>query len=135
MQTPPWWERVLRPLHTWVSDLATSPGHSPRVSPQQPDETPRGRQPAGGRRPKELCAAGEAATGVPRWGTSPEAGRGATLYLHSADATLKPGAGAEWDNGHTLAVAQGCQPADLLHVLGPHHSIGRFAPRTRPSVI
>lgn len=72
---------------------------------------------------------------MPRWGTSPEAGRGATRYLHSADATLKPGAGAEWDNGHTLAVAQGCQPADLLHVLGPHHSIGRFAPRTRPSVI
>lgn len=61
-------------------------------------------------------------------------GRGGA-YLHGTDSTLKPRARAKWDDGHSLAVAQGGQPADLFHILGPHHSAWRSAPGTRPSAV
>lgn len=53
------------------------------------------------------------------------------LYLHSTDSPFNTSAGAKWDDGNTLVVAQGCQSADLVHILRPHHSIRRLAPGSR----
>lgn len=61
-------------------------------------------------------------------GTRP---RAPPLYLHSTDSPLNTSACAKWDDGNTLIVAQGCHSADLVHILRPHHSIGRLTPRSR----
>lgn len=53
------------------------------------------------------------------------------LYLDSTDSPLNTGASAKRDDGDTLVVAQGCQAADLVRILRPHHNIGRLAPRSR----
>lgn len=51
--------------------------------------------------------------------------------LYSTDSPLNTGASAKRDDGNTLVVAQGCQAADLVHILRPHHNIGRLAPMHR----
>lgn len=60
---------------------------------------------------------------IDRWNTP--------LYLYSTDSPLNTGASAKRDDGNTLVVTQGCQAADLVHILRPHHNIGRLAPRSR----
>lgn len=78
----------------------------------------------GGRRPWDKCD-----------GRARPAEASRSAYLHRADSTLQPGACAEGDDGHALAIAQGCQPADLLRILGPHHGVRRLAPASRPSAV
>lgn len=109
MHTPPWWQGCREGWLPWFQ----------------------------GARPQS-CAEPPAASAEPSMADSHEHDQcdktdlGHPLYLQGAHSPLQAGASAKWDDGHAFAVAQGCQPADLVHILGPHHSIRRMAPGSRP---
>lgn len=106
-----------------IADLGLPPGGPQLVAPSRRTGAPAWQVRGAARRSCDMCDR--------RTWPAEEAARHA--YLDRADSTLQAGACAEGDDGNALAVAQGCQLADLLHVLGPHHGVRRLAPATRPS--